>query len=240
MTLHKSLSHIRVMPDCHVGHGCCIGFTAHVDLLRVIPSYVGGDIGCGILTYPLKVSKLNLKRTEKIIKATIPMGGGHFNVHAEPPIELSFLERYLERAQCDAALFASKRGLATPPILDVFYFNEMCEKIGMDVSAALCAFGTLGAGNHFIETNQDPDSEEYFLSVHCGSRSFGMKLFQYHNKKVDATEKCLLGEDSLHYCYDLILAQQLAMMNRYIMLQLILRELDIDYREASIIESIHN
>ena len=41
MMTHQHIQHIRVMPDCHVGHGCCIGFTAHVDLLHLVPSYVG-------------------------------------------------------------------------------------------------------------------------------------------------------------------------------------------------------
>lgn len=41
MMTHQHIQHIRVMPDCHVGHGCCIGFTAHIDLLHIVPSYVG-------------------------------------------------------------------------------------------------------------------------------------------------------------------------------------------------------
>ena len=41
MMTHRHMRHIRVMPDCHVGHGCCIGFTAHIEAEYVVPSYVG-------------------------------------------------------------------------------------------------------------------------------------------------------------------------------------------------------
>ncbi|MGB4509923.1 MAG: RtcB family protein, partial [Syntrophomonadaceae bacterium] len=37
---------IRIMPDCHAGVGCVIGFTADLGDL-VVPNLVGVDIGCG-------------------------------------------------------------------------------------------------------------------------------------------------------------------------------------------------
>ena len=86
----------------------------------------------------------------------------------------------------------------------------------------------------------DPDGGEFFLTIHSGSRSFGMKLFEYHNSKVDKHEKCLLGEESIQYCFDLMVAQQLAVMNRHIMLLLILRDMQIEYEEDLLVESIHN
>jgi RNA-splicing ligase RtcB len=47
MMQNASIKHVRVMPDCHVGQGCCIGFTSIVEHDKIVPSYVGGDIGCG-------------------------------------------------------------------------------------------------------------------------------------------------------------------------------------------------
>ena len=40
------------MPDCHASVNCCVGFTSEIKD-RVIPNIVGGDIGCGISSYPL-------------------------------------------------------------------------------------------------------------------------------------------------------------------------------------------
>lgn len=36
---------IRLMPDCHAGAGCVVGFTANLGD-KVIPNVVGVDIGC--------------------------------------------------------------------------------------------------------------------------------------------------------------------------------------------------
>lgn len=237
---NPSLHHARIMPDCHVGHGCCVGFTSGMSCQAVVPSYIGGDIGCGILTYPLLKTKLNLIRTENIIRNTVPMGSGHHNVHKERPVEESFVSKYLLVAQDEANNFASLIGITEVPQIDYQYFLTLCSKIGMDVDACIRSFGTLGGGNHFIEINQEQSNAECFLTIHSGSRTFGMRLFEYHNSRVDKVTKCLSETDSMEYCIDMIVAQHLARMNRHIMLQLILRELQIDYDEAGLIESTHN
>ncbi len=43
---------VRIMPDCHTGAGCVIGFTADFGD-KIIPNIVGVDIGCGMLTVEL-------------------------------------------------------------------------------------------------------------------------------------------------------------------------------------------
>lgn len=50
----------------------------------------------------------------------------------------------------------------------------------------------------------------------------------------------LSPSDSIDYCFDMIVAQQLAVMNRHIMLQLILRQIGVEFLEGEKIESIHN
>jgi tRNA-splicing ligase RtcB (3'-phosphate/5'-hydroxy nucleic acid ligase) len=245
MLLNGTVSHCRVMPDCHVGHGCCVGFTAHVDPQKVVPAFVGGDIGCGILTYPIDKKRLNLERIESVIRRIIPVGGGQESIHAQPPVEESFISRYLARADADLKLFASRFELShfDNSTIDYDYFLNVCDRIRTDVNHCMRSFGTLGSGNHFIEINQDDSNGQYYLTIHSGSRSFGMKLFEYHNAKIDAVrgeEKCLKGADALDYCKDLLCAQHLAIMNRHIMLQLILRELDMDFDCSRIIESVHN
>ena len=175
----------------------------------------------------------------------IPVGGGHSNIHSQPPVEETFISRYLARANEDLKFFASKFGIDHFDGLDIdySYFLGLCDKIRIDVDSCVRAFGTLGSGNHFIEMNQNESTGQYYLTIHSGSRAFGMKLFEYHNSKADVCsdgEKCLQGSDALDYCMDLVCAQHLANMNRHIMLQLILREMELEYDENSIIESIHN
>ena len=60
MIRHESIHNARVMPDCHNSMGCCVGFTSKI-IDKIVPNFVGGDIGCGITTYPIidfKESKL--------------------------------------------------------------------------------------------------------------------------------------------------------------------------------------
>ena len=40
---------VRIIPDCHAGSSCVIGFTADLGD-KIIPNIVGVDIGCGMLT----------------------------------------------------------------------------------------------------------------------------------------------------------------------------------------------
>jgi RNA-splicing ligase RtcB len=68
---------IRIMPDCHVGSGCVIGFTGLLGE-KVIPNIVGVDIGCGMLTVGLGKINITLEELDNKIHDYIPAG---FNVH---------------------------------------------------------------------------------------------------------------------------------------------------------------
>lgn len=72
-------SHIRIMPDCHAGASCVIGFTGLLGD-KIIPNVVGVDIGCGMLTVNLGKNDIDLPKLDKIIHDKIPCG---FNVHPE-------------------------------------------------------------------------------------------------------------------------------------------------------------
>ena len=68
---------IRIMPDCHAGTGCVIGFTADLGD-KVIPNIVGVDIGCGMLTVELGKVDIDFERFDNILRKTVPCGK---NVH---------------------------------------------------------------------------------------------------------------------------------------------------------------
>ena len=64
---------VRVMPDCHVGKGCVIGFTADLGD-RIIPNIVGVDIGCGMLTMELGKADIDFERLDRVIRSFVPSG----------------------------------------------------------------------------------------------------------------------------------------------------------------------
>ena len=68
---------VRIMPDCHSGSGCVIGFTANLGD-KVIPNLIGVDIGCSMLTIELGKLDINLEKLDEVIHQYIPSG---FNIH---------------------------------------------------------------------------------------------------------------------------------------------------------------
>lgn len=64
---------IRIMPDCHVGAGCVIGFTADLGD-KIIPNVVGVDIGCGMLTVELGKIEIDLEWLDSVIRSSVPSG----------------------------------------------------------------------------------------------------------------------------------------------------------------------
>lgn len=64
-------SRIRVMPDCHAGAGCTIGFTMTVTD-KVCPNLVGVDIGCGMRTIELGKRDIDYAALDRIIRKHVP------------------------------------------------------------------------------------------------------------------------------------------------------------------------
>lgn len=63
---------IRIMPDVHAGEGCTIGTTMTIKD-KIIPSFVGVDIGCGMYTVCLGKADIDFEKLDRIIHS-IPNG----------------------------------------------------------------------------------------------------------------------------------------------------------------------
>lgn len=84
---------IRVMPDVHSGFGVPIGYTQNL-LDKVVPNFVGVDIGCGMLVtkianYPNYT--VNFNRLEKVIKENVPSGFNVFDKKQDLSLKLEHL-----------------------------------------------------------------------------------------------------------------------------------------------------
>ena len=147
-------SSIRIMPDCHAGKGCVVGFTATIKD-KIIPNLVGVDISCSISTYKLNVKEVDFQKLDNIIRKYVPSG-------------MSIRSTVSKLVSDD---LKSK-------------IENVCKEIDDESSYLrhLKSIGTLGGGNHFLELNKDKDGY-IWLSVHCGSRNFGKKICDYHQDK---------------------------------------------------------
>jgi RNA-splicing ligase RtcB len=110
---------------------------------------------------------------------------------------------------------------------------------------ALCAVGTLGGGNHFIELDQSEDGA-YWLILHSGSRKLGVEVASYYQQ--EAFRQCPEGtpfelayatgplmEDYLH---DMNIVQAFAELNRSAMADELVKGMRLDVEER--FSSIHN
>ena len=144
-------SKIRIMPDCHAGKGCVVGFTAQLKD-RIIPNLIGVDISCSISTYKLNAKYIDFAELDRVIRTYVPSGKA---VRQHPS--------HLVNNQMKALIYDVCR-----EIDDVESYERHIRSIG-----------TLGGGNHFIEVDQDSEGN-YWLTVHCGSRNFGKKICEFH------------------------------------------------------------
>ena len=144
---------VKVMPDCHAGKGCVVGFTAYTKN-RIIPNIVGVDISCTVSSRRIREREINLKKLDEVIRKYIPSG---INVRKEAHAFSQTIQNDIEQVCRD--------------INDLDNFKRH-----------LLSLGTLGGGNHYIELNQDEEGY-YWLTIHCGSRNFGLQICNFHQKK---------------------------------------------------------
>lgn len=98
---NPSIENARIMPDCHKGHGCCIGFTLKL-MDKIAPNFVGDDIGCGIVSYPInKEKRINVKSLDNFVKNNIPIGLGSGNIYKEHVVTDTQMERIFNLSNMD-------------------------------------------------------------------------------------------------------------------------------------------
>lgn len=219
-------SYISIMPDCHAGKGSCIGFTMQMNE-RIIPEVVGVDIGCGMLTAEFPVESVDVQALDRFIKQNIPSG---FNKN---------------KSITDFNADPLKTGLIT-----FLHRSHVFERLGLDGADVGLSLGTLGGGNHFIEAGISNLRGTVWVTIHSGSRNFGLQIAKYHTKV--AKEICdkygsdtqgmpFLLKDSAEgrqYRIDQRIGVQYAQVNRKCMMEKLVGF--FGYQPKRIYESIHN
>lgn len=211
-------SKIRIMPDVHAGAGSVIGYTATLTN-RISASIVGVDIGCGVCGWNLGDIEIDFSVLDKGIRHLVPSGR---NVR-----DSKYSLKKLNKSED----FKSK-------------IESICNNQNQDFARVMCSIGSLGGGNHFIEIDEDDDGNKWLL-IHSGSRNFGLKIANWHQKKAISKMgkmgglEYLEGDDAIDYFEDMEVAQEYAAINRRVMGRVIIGGiLRVDYFEP--IESVHN
>ncbi len=183
-----------LMPDGHEGYGFPIGGVAAFDMETgvISPGGVGYDINCGVRLISTNLSKAEvLPKLPKLIDLlfkNVPSGVGSKG-------KLRLEKRQLEDAITRGVDWAIEQGYGSEKDKERTEENGRME--GADPSAVsdkalhrgMPQFGTVGAGNHFVEIQEVqkvllPDIAEKFglkqgnivVMLHCGSRGFGHQV----------------------------------------------------------------
>lgn len=228
---------IRIMPDTHLGKGIVVGFTMPLTD-RVNPFHIGVDIGCGMLTSKLsdEIKDIPLEKIDKTIKQNIPMGqkthkksfNTLFNFKELNELIRNFIINYNKKFNTKFEVFE----------IDNEYIENLCSKVEIDLEKFHNSIGTLGGGNHFIEIGKSSNND-YYITIHSGSRNFGNQVCRYHAKISKNSEDCYLQDKEMFdYLIDMVIAQYYAKINRDTILKIIKDVLNIETEDT--FSSVHN
>lgn len=220
LTDHPAFEGVRIaqMPDVHAGNGCNVG-TAYPVRGYVNPDHVGVDIGCTIsmhrLSEPLPPELFEL--FDHRVREAVPTGIGICPKKVVNDRELfKFLGKEYNRARSLAPELVNDVGR-----IDAHFISEMMRRIKMQEGVFYKSIGSLGGGNHYIEYGEDSVDHTPWLSVHTGSRNFGVKVAGHWRSIAGnprrAEMKGYLWGDSLNgYLSDMVVAQAYARYNHVV------------------------
>ncbi|KAJ3109122.1 hypothetical protein HDU96_007304 [Phlyctochytrium bullatum] len=157
------------MPDLHAGNDYPIGAVFAVRD-HVYPALIGGDIGCGMSMYALRMKARDVEGREHRIAAQLTGIEGAWD---------GDVAAWLADAPADPVSAPAAPDAAPPPPLEPSPYDR--------------ALGTVGRGNHFAELQvvdrvfddaaferHGLDSATAYLLVHSGSRGLGKSILESH------------------------------------------------------------
>lgn len=212
---------VRIMPDCHEGKGCTIGFTSEMPKGgEIIPNIIGVDQSCGMYVVKLKkcATLKEYDKLDKVIKKFVPTGlRGRKTISELVPEELA---EEVKRYNTDFL----KRGCKDD----------------------LLKIGSLGGGNHFISIEKGESGT--YLIIHSGSRNFGNMMALYF-QQLAIEKNCyqegylkqlsfLTGEDAQEYLKCAKVCQDYGHYSRKIMSEEILN--NMGWKAEDTFETVHN
>ena len=172
---------IRIMPDSHCGKGSVIGFCSTFGKY-VDPRTVGVDIGCEISMHlydrPIpedKYAELN----HKILKEC----GWGFNLSPKKMYEDKELYKFMSTEFRKAKSKHPEIFYNLPDTVTEKWVSDMLNRLGMDPKTWYYSINSFGGGNHYCEYDVNEENNLYGITVHCGSRNFGVKVCKYWENK---------------------------------------------------------
>jgi len=194
--------------DIHAGATAPVGFTMPL-CEKIVPNVVSVDIGCSVLSVNIgknfTTNKDRLLKYDEKIRNVIPMGN---NIQNRSSVPSKYFEKNFSWDEVnDLAkkfIISYNRKFNTNYSSIEFTYDWFLKKqkqIGMKQDAEM-GIGTLGSGNHYCEIGLSNISNDFWITVHTGSRNFGKMVCDYHmgvSRKILSDKRNVLLKNKIEY-----------------------------------------
>jgi RNA-splicing ligase RtcB len=176
------------MPDVHVGKSGPCGLVATIGDY-VCPEHIGVDIGCTVSMMILdkKIPEEKYADFEHKIKNRIPFG---MNLQDKVVIDEKDFYKFLSNNFKRYKSYWPERLYNLPNNVTESWISDQLKRLDMNEGVFYKSLGTVGGGNHFIEYDEDDDTAA--VTLHFGSRHFGVKVCAYWMK---VANQCLSRQE---------------------------------------------
>lgn len=241
-------SRVRIMPDVHAGAGCTIGTTMTIGD-KIIPSLVGVDIGCGMLTVGIGKQALPLEELDKLIYRCIPSGQ---SVRKSPHPLMGRLD--LNQLRCGKFVNLERAVLSLGTLGGGNHFIEAdvdeegnqylvvhsgSRNLGVQVANYYKKAGFEQMRMEGVQTSQDLVAELKAQGRYQEIAS-ALQSFVVEKKELDIPMSLayVSGQLFADYLHDMAIVQRFSQLNRQAMMDTMLSELGLTETER--FETIHN
>lgn len=241
-------SRVRIMPDVHAGSGCTIGTTMTIGD-KIMPSLVGVDIGCGMLTVGIGKQQLPLEELDKLIYRCIPSGQ---NVRQTPHPLMAEID--LRQLRCAARVDLERAALSLGSLGGGNHFIEAdiddegnqylvvhsgSRQLGQQVATYYIKAGYEQMEMEGVKTWQNR-VEELKAQGRFREIEAQKKVFVLEKNHLDIPEQLAYVSGQLfeNYIHDMAIVQHFAQLSRQAMMEEMLTGLGITETER--FETIHN
>lgn len=239
-------SKIRIMPDCHGGTGCVVGFTANF-LDKIVPNLVGVDIGCGIRCVEISDHDIDLEKLDDVVHKYVPSG---FSVRSTKAENLNLVGNLDSLTISDCPINWNRINLSLGTLGGGNHFIELDK--GKNSYYLVVHSGSRNLGVQVAKYHQSKAIEQCKNNKYELSKIINDLKSQKRFKEIESTiknykeshispknELCYVsGYDMNAYLNDMRIAQRFAYYNRKTMLDIIMDHMG--WSELSSFDSIHN
>ena len=238
---------VRIMADCHAGTGCVIGTTMEVKDC-VVPSLVGVDIGCGMLTIELGKMDIDLINLDRFIRKKIPNDMDVYDVDQEMNVNIEQMKSY------DKIGGKNRHKKAMGTLGGGNHFIEIDKDDDENLYLVIHS-GSRNLGKQVCEFYMKEAKNDYFRKKRTNYKSLiaRYKRLGKEEKIQEGIEKLtrkynsinfdlvpLYGENFHNYMFDMDICQKYALENREAIAGKILEYLGYKLADFKYFHTVHN